>query len=71
MEMETIKIIKVVEKEAIDKGIFSAEMGDTSRGEEKYHYLCSRCHGIYGQGDTGPAIFNADFQNVASDYFLS
>ncbi len=50
---------------------FSAAGGDVSRGEEKYHYLCSRCHGIYGQGDTGPAIFNPDFQNAASDYFLS
>ncbi len=52
-------------------GVFSADLGDVSRGEEKYHYLCSRCHGIYGQGDTGPAIFNPDFQNAASDYFLS
>ena len=53
------------------RGIFSADLSDVSRGEEKYHYLCSRCHGIYGQGDTGPAIFNPDFQNAASDYFLS
>jgi mono/diheme cytochrome c family protein len=50
---------------------FSAAQGDVSRGEEKYHYLCSRCHGIYGQGDTGPALFNRDFQTAASDYFLS
>jgi mono/diheme cytochrome c family protein len=53
------------------RGIFSADLGDVSRGEEKYHYLCSRCHGIYGQGDTGPAIFNPDFHNATSDYFLS
>jgi mono/diheme cytochrome c family protein len=53
------------------QGSFSAAQGDVSRGEEKYHYLCSRCHGIYGQGDTGPALFNRDFQNTASDYFLS
>jgi mono/diheme cytochrome c family protein len=52
-------------------GSFSASQGDISRGEEKYHYLCSRCHGIYGQGDTGPAIFNPDFLDAASDYFLS
>jgi cbb3-type cytochrome c oxidase subunit III len=53
------------------RGPFSADSGDLSRGEERYHYLCSRCHGIYGQGDTGPALFNLDFQNAASDYFLS
>jgi mono/diheme cytochrome c family protein len=52
-------------------GSFSASEGDVSSGEEKYHYLCSRCHGIYGQGDTGPAIFNPDFLDVASDYLLS
>lgn len=55
----------------VRRGVFSADLGDIYRGEEKYHYLCSRCHGIYGQGDTGPAIFNPDFQNAASDYFLS
>jgi mono/diheme cytochrome c family protein len=54
-----------------EQSSFSAARGDVSRGEEKYHYLCSRCHGIYGQGDTGPAIFNPDFQNAATDYFLS
>ncbi|NOR11987.1 MAG: c-type cytochrome, partial [Candidatus Aminicenantes bacterium] len=48
-----------------------AEQGDVDRGEERYHYLCSRCHGIYGQGDTGPAIFNADFHDAASDYFFA
>ena len=53
------------------RGVFSAEQGDVSQGEERYHYLCSRCHGIYGQGDTGPAIFNADFHNAAPDYFLA
>ncbi len=45
--------------------------GDALRGQERYHYLCSRCHGIYGQGDTGPAILNPDFQKSASDIFLA
>ena len=53
------------------RGSFSADSGNVSLGEERYHYLCSRCHGIYGQGDTGPALFNLDFQNAVSDYFLS
>jgi len=45
--------------------------GDVVRGKDRYHYLCSRCHGIYGQGDTGPAIQNPDFQAAASDAFLT
>jgi mono/diheme cytochrome c family protein len=45
--------------------------GDASRGEDRYHYLCSRCHGLYGQGDTGPAILNHDFLSAAPDTFLA
>ena len=45
--------------------------GDVARGKEQYHYLCSRCHGIYGQGDTGPAIQNPDFLAAAPDAFLT
>jgi mono/diheme cytochrome c family protein len=45
--------------------------GDPALGRETYHYLCSRCHGIYGQGDTGPAIHNPDFLDAASDAFLA
>ncbi len=45
--------------------------GDPARGRDKYHYLCSRCHGIYGQGDTGPAIHNPDFLDAAPDSFLA
>jgi mono/diheme cytochrome c family protein len=66
-----LAFLKGWSREAARRGVFSFEAGDISRGEEKYHYVCSRCHGIYGQGDTGPAIFNLDFQNAASDYFLS
>ncbi len=44
--------------------------GNASRGEGQFHYLCSRCHGLYGQGDTGPAILNPDFQAVVSESFL-
>ena len=45
--------------------------GDAELGKEQYHYLCSRCHGLYGQGDTGPAIQNPDFLAAASDGFLT
>lgn len=45
--------------------------GDPTKGRDRYHYLCSRCHGIYGQGDTGPAIHNPDFLDAAPDSFLA
>jgi cbb3-type cytochrome c oxidase subunit III len=43
---------------------------DLEEGALKYHYLCSRCHGEFGEGETGPAIINRDFLEVAGDRFL-
>ncbi len=43
---------------------------DLEEGALKFHYLCSRCHGEFGEGETGPAIINRDFLEVASDRFL-
>ena len=39
-------------------------------GSLKYHFLCSRCHGEFGEGETGPAIINKDFLDVAGDRYL-
>jgi mono/diheme cytochrome c family protein len=44
--------------------------GDPRKGDLQYHYLCSRCHGEFGEGNTGPAILARDFQSHASDRFL-
>ncbi|MBN1132155.1 MAG: c-type cytochrome [Bacteroidales bacterium] len=44
--------------------------GKPEEGEFRFHYLCSRCHGTYGEGDTGPAIMDRDFLKAASDQFL-
>jgi mono/diheme cytochrome c family protein len=44
--------------------------GDDIQGSLQYHYLCSRCHGEFGEGNTGPAILNPDFQSHASDDYL-
>jgi len=46
------------------------EVTDLEDGALKYHFLCSRCHGEFGAGETGPAIINKDFLDVASDRFL-
>ena len=43
---------------------------DLEEGALKYHFLCSRCHGEFGEGETGPAIINSDFLDVADDKFL-
>jgi cytochrome c oxidase cbb3-type subunit 3 len=44
--------------------------GDPVKGDLQYHFLCSRCHGENGEGNTGPAILTADFQNLADDRYL-
>jgi len=43
---------------------------DLEEGALKFHFLCSRCHGEFGEGETGPAIINEDFLEVASDSYL-
>lgn len=68
---DTIAFLRSWYKGRKRRGDFSTETGDVTRGEQKYHYICSRCHGLYGQGDTGPSIINGNFLAAASDYFLS
>jgi mono/diheme cytochrome c family protein len=43
---------------------------DLEQGALSYHFLCSRCHGEFGEGETGPAIINKDFLEAAKDRFL-
>ena len=43
---------------------------ELEQGALSYHFLCSRCHGEFGEGETGPAIINRDFLEVAGDRFL-
>ncbi|HEC41537.1 MAG TPA: c-type cytochrome [Bacteroides sp.] len=45
-------------------------VGDPVQGDLQFHYLCSRCHGEFGEGNTGPAILTRDFQSLASDRYL-
>ncbi len=52
-----------------DRGI-NLPAGDPAKGDLQYHYLCSRCHGEFGEGNTGPAILNPEFQEPVSDRFL-
>ncbi|MEN8227419.1 MAG: c-type cytochrome [Bacteroidota bacterium] len=43
---------------------------DLDEGALRYHFLCSRCHGEFGEGETGPAIINKDFLDVAGERYL-
>jgi mono/diheme cytochrome c family protein len=44
--------------------------GSPEQGALHFHYLCSRCHGEYGEGATGPSILNPDFLHTADDTYL-
>jgi len=44
--------------------------GDINQGELQFHYYCSRCHGEFGEGNTGPAILNKSFLKVSDDEYL-
>jgi len=43
---------------------------DLAEGYRLYHFLCSRCHGEFGEGETGPSIINKDFLHAAGNRFL-
>jgi mono/diheme cytochrome c family protein len=43
---------------------------DLEEGALRYHFLCFRCHGEFGEGETGPAIINSDFLAAASNRYL-
>ena len=66
-----IAFLRSWQSEALRIRSFVLESADTGNGETLYHYRCSRCHGIYGQGDSGPAIINQEFLAAASDGFLA
>jgi mono/diheme cytochrome c family protein len=44
--------------------------GDINGGRDKFHYLCSRCHGKEGWGEIAPAILNPDFLRHAPISFI-
>jgi cytochrome c oxidase cbb3-type subunit 3 len=51
-------------------GEISLPSPNLEEGALRFHFLCSRCHGEFGEGETGPSIINADFLNAASNSFL-
>lgn len=51
-------------------GALKLPQADLEEGALRYHFLCSRCHGEFGEGETGPSIINADFLDMADNNFL-
>jgi mono/diheme cytochrome c family protein len=54
----------------VNPGPVALPEADLEQGALRYHFLCSRCHGEFGESETGPAIINKDFLEVADDRFL-
>jgi mono/diheme cytochrome c family protein len=52
------------------RGEMALPEADLEEGELRYHFLCSRCHGEFGEGETGPAIINRDFLEAAGNSYL-
>ncbi len=45
--------------------------GSASKGKNDFLTICSNCHGIDGNGGTGPAIAGKDFIETATDRFIA
>jgi len=65
-----VAYLRSFQKYTPSANILFGEKVDIQQGKLKYHFLCSRCHGESGQGQTGPAIINKQFLEVAPDDFL-
>lgn len=57
-------------KTPVSPAVISLPEPDLEQGALRYHFLCFRCHGEFGEGETGPAIINRDFLEAASDRML-
>jgi mono/diheme cytochrome c family protein len=71
--MEIADIITYIRSEGIEYSpylYYQRPVGDIQQGATQFHYLCSRCHGANGEGETGPAILNPDFLKTADNLFL-
>ncbi|MEA3461668.1 MAG: c-type cytochrome, partial [Bacteroidota bacterium] len=54
----------------VSTGSIELPEADLEQGALRYHFLCSRCHGEFGEGETGPAIINRDFLEAADNNLL-
>jgi mono/diheme cytochrome c family protein len=54
-----------------DRRIVQTGAGDASVGGQFYAGNCASCHGVDGEGASGPQLNNPQFLNAASDGFLA
>lgn len=54
----------------VSAGAIELPEADLEQGALQYHFLCSRCHGEFGEGETGPAIINRGFLKAANNRLL-
>lgn len=67
---DLITLIRSWGKGYVSSAGINLHEGDPKQGALQFHYLCSRCHGEFGEGETGPAILNSDFLRTADDNYL-
>ncbi len=67
---DLISYIRTWHSEPPESTPMEFEVTDPEEGALKFHFLCSRCHGEFGEGETGPAIINKNFLDVAGDRYL-
>jgi cbb3-type cytochrome c oxidase subunit III len=54
-----------------DRPILRTAVGDAHVGAQLFEGNCSSCHGVHGEGSSGPQLNNPAFLKEASDGFLS
>ncbi len=67
---DLLSLLRSWSKSMPPSGQMELPEADLKQGALKYHYLCSRCHGESGEGETGPSIINRDFLEVAGNGYL-
>lgn len=54
-----------------DRAILRSGVGNPSLGLEHYRGTCAACHGVEGEGASGPQLNNPSFLSSASDGYLA
>ncbi len=65
-----IRYLQPRAKNVIERQTTEVSNSRIKKGQDIYHYHCSRCHGEEGNGGIGPAILKRGFLKAASDEFI-
>lgn len=69
---DVIAFLRYLERAGSDdiRRVAKSPHGRPENGARLYATNCSSCHGVYGEGTSGPALANTNFLRFASDGFL-